>query len=62
MLVSFSSVQKTSGSNKWMDPDRRISDVLLTRFISGDGELVAGLTLADQILSKHTDVVGGRRM
>ena len=32
---------------------------LLTCFIGGDGELVAGLALADQVLCKHADVVGG---
>lgn len=31
----------------------------LTRFISCDGELIAGLALADQVLSEHADVVGG---
>lgn len=32
---------------------------VLTCFISGDGELIAGLAFADQVLSKHADVVGG---
>lgn len=31
----------------------------LTCFISGDGELIAGLALADQVLGEHADVVGG---
>lgn len=30
-----------------------------TCFFSCDGELVAGLTLPDQVLGKHADAVGG---
>lgn len=33
-----------------------------TCFISGDGELVAGLALADAVLGVHADIVGGGRV
>lgn len=35
---------------------------VLTCFISGDGELIAGITLANQVFGKHTNVVGGGGM
>lgn len=31
----------------------------VTCFIGGDGQLIAGFTLADQVFSKHANVVGG---
>ncbi|TNN76622.1 hypothetical protein EYF80_013074 [Liparis tanakae] len=31
----------------------------LTGLVRGDGELVAGLALADEVLGEHADVVGG---
>lgn len=38
-------------------PRQRLAS--LTCFVCGDGELVAGFALADEILGKHADVVGG---
>lgn len=40
----------------------KAASILPTCFVCGDGELVAGLALADEILGKHADVVGGRRV
>lgn len=43
--------------------DRQANPVfILTCFVSGDGELVAGFALADQVLGKHADIVGGGRV
>lgn len=36
-----------------------LDSLSLTCFVGGDGELVAGLALADQVLGEHADVVGG---
>lgn len=45
---------------RWIKKEKLIlCQFILTCFISGDGELVAGLTLADQVLGEHADVVGG---
>ena len=34
----------------------------LTCFVGGDGELVAGVAVADGVFSHHADVVGGGGM
>lgn len=34
----------------------------LTGFVCSDGELVTGPALSNLVLSKHADVIGGRRV
>ena len=34
----------------------------ITCFISGDGELIARVAVANNVLSDHADVVSGRRV
>lgn len=60
VLALFSSAEKNSTECIWLCEGFNL--LILTCFISGDGELIAGLTLPNQVLGKHADVVGGRRM
>ena len=39
-----------------------LSHCRLTCFVCGDGQLVAGVTVADDVLGDHADVVGGGRV
>lgn len=43
-------------------PEHRCGHHGPTCFVRGDGELVAGVAVADDVFGDHADVVGGRRV
>lgn len=50
---------RTSQTLSWWTKTTADANQSLTRFVGGDGELVARVAVADDVLGHHADVVGG---